>query len=411
MQKFDVIIVGGGMAGASLALALSPKVSGQKLKTALIDQRSLSAAPLAGTSPWRPRVSAINEASRRLFENLGCWQNMVDQRLCPYRCMEVWDGEGTGRINFDADELGLPDLGHIIENDVIRNGLLMALADSGVELIEHQQALDVHLDQRSGHQITLNDEQILKAPLLVAAEGAESPLRRMAGIPANQKDYRHHALVTTVETSLPHRHSARQVFLGSGPLAFLPLPDVNGRHFCSIVWSLVPAEADRIQSLDDPAFCEALARAFEHQAGNILQADECLRFPLRQRYVRQYHRQGVAVVGDAAHTIHPLAGQGANLGLMDIAVLAEELLRAFRRGDNLAGQHILDRYQRRRMGNNRIMQAAMAGFQNIFDTPDPGIRWLRNTGLKITDRQPLLKSLFIQQAMGLKDDLPELVRL
>ena len=203
MQTFDVIIVGGGMVGASLALALSPKNSGQELKVALIDRHSLSATPLDSASPWQPRVSAINEASMRLFQNLGCWQQMVDQRLCAYRHMEVWDGEGTGSIEFDANELGFSDLGHIIENDVIRNALLMALADSGVELFENRQALDFYLDQQANHKVKLETELILQAPLLVAAEGAESPLRKLAGIPANQKDYRHHALVTTVEIETP----------------------------------------------------------------------------------------------------------------------------------------------------------------------------------------------------------------
>lgn len=411
MQMFDVIIVGGGIVGASLALALSPEHSGQDLKIALLDQRSLSASPLHSSSPRRARVSAINETSRRLFNNLGCWRSMVDQRLCAYHHMEVWDGGGTGSIEFDAGKSGFSELGHIIENDVIRNALLMELADSGVQLFDHLNALDFHLDQQAGHKVALSEELTLQAPLLIAAEGAESPLRKLAGIPANQKDYRHHALVTTVETERPHRFSTRQVFLDSGPLAFLPLPDQDGKHFCSIVWSLVPAEADRIQSLDAGAFCEELARAFEYRAGKILHADERLRFSLRQRYVRQYHRQGVAVVGDAAHTIHPLAGQGVNLGLMDVAVLSEELLCASRRGDRLAGEHILDRYQRRQMGTNRVMQLAMAGFQNLFDAQAPGIRWLRNTGLKVTNQQSVVKRLFIEQAMGLKGDLPELARL
>lgn len=411
MQPFDVIIVGGGMVGASLALALSSSISGQKLKIALIDRHSLPASPLNSASSWQPRVSAINEASRRLFQNLGCWQHMADQRLCAYRHMEVWDGEGTGSIEFDANELGFPDLGHIIENDVIRHALLKALADSEVELYGDQIALDFHLDQQGSHKVMLEGEQTLQGRLLIAAEGAESPLRKLAGIPANQKDYRHHALVTTVETELSHQHSARQVFLDTGPLAFLPLPDRDGRHFCSIVWSLIPEGADRIQSLEESAFCNELERAFEHRAGKILWADERLRFPLRQRYVRQYHRQGVAVVGDAAHTIHPLAGQGVNLGLMDVAVLAEELIRASRRGDRLAAEHILDRYQRRQMGSNRMMQTAMSGFQNLFDAHDLGIRWLRNTGMKLTDKEVAIKRLFIKQAMGLTGDLPNLVRL
>ena len=405
MEKFDVIIVGGGMVGASLALALDQA----NISIALVDQQSLEATPLTGDAPWQPRVSALTEATVNLFNRLGVWQAMIDQRVCPYHHMTVWDGEGTGEIEFDAESVHRSTIGHIVENDVIRQALLAKLAGSSVTLFGEESGSEYFLDG-SGGSVQLSDNKEISAPLLVAADGAESTLRKQAGIPLDQKDYQHHAIVTTVETEKPHGHDARQVFLDTGPLAFLPLPDKDNKHYCSIVWSLLPDQADRIMALSDQAFCDELERAFESRAGKIIHGDARFRFPLRQRHVRQYHRQGVVVVGDAAHTIHPLAGQGVNLGLMDVAVLAEEMLRAHQRGDKLYGSHILDRYQRRRKGHNMAMMVAMKGFQNLFGSNDLAIRWLRNTGLKVTQQLPPVKQLFIQLAMGTVGDLPELVR-
>ncbi|MFK0571877.1 FAD-dependent oxidoreductase [Endozoicomonas sp.] len=405
MQTFDVIIVGGGMVGASLALALSQ--SG--IPTALVDQQTLQASCLSENDPWQPRVSALTEASIKLFKYLNAWEGMIAQRVCPYSHMVVWDGEGTGEIKFDADSLPQKSLGYIVENDVIRHGLLQQLAESGVQCFGEQSHLDYKLSGQGG-EVVLSSGEVLSAPLLVAADGANSRLRQMSGIPSDQKDYSHHALVTTVETELSHHNTARQVFLDTGPLAFLPLQDQGERHYCSIVWSLLPAEADRIECLNDEAFCSELQRAFEGRAGTILKADRRLRFPLRQRHARQYHRQGVVLVGDAAHTIHPLAGQGVNLGLMDVAVLTEELTRAVKRGDDFSAAHILDRYQRRRRVHNLSVMAAMTGFQNLFGANNLGIRWVRNTGLKLANQLPLIKEMIVQQAAGISGDIPDFMR-
>ncbi|WP_257294087.1 FAD-dependent oxidoreductase [Endozoicomonas sp. YOMI1] len=400
MQTIDVIIVGGGMVGASLALALAR--SG--MQTALVDQQTLQPGSFSPDDPWQPRVSALTEASVKLLDYLDAWEGIVNQRACPYTHMTVWDGEGTGEVEFDAKTLG-----YIVENEVIRSALLQQLARSTVRRFDQQTTLEYTLSGQGG-EIVLKNGEVLCAPLLVAADGAESRLRQLSGIPANQKDYKHHALVTTVETELFHHHSARQVFLDSGPLAFLPLQSQGERHYCSIVWSLLPAEADRIDALSDDAFCQELERAFEHRAGNLLKVDKRFRYPLRQRHARQYHRQGVVLVGDAAHTIHPLAGQGVNLGFMDMAVLADELIKAAGRGDDYFAPHVLDRYQRRRIGHNALMMAAMTGFQNLFGANDPGIRWIRNTGLTLTNRLPFIKDMIVGQATGLSNDIPEFIQ-
>ncbi len=403
MQTFDVVIIGGGMVGTALALALG----GGGLRVALVEQQTLKASALSLDDPWQPRVSALNEASVRWFDYLGVWQGMVAQRVCPCTHMTVWDGKGTGQVEFDAQSSS--PLGYIVENDVIRNALLHQLADSTVQCFDDQTQLEYRLSGQGG-EVVLGSGDTLQAPLLVAADGAQSKLRQLSCIAVSQKDYHHHALVTTVETEFGHQDTARQVFLDSGPLAFLPLSSRHGHHYCSIVWSLLPDEADRIAALDDEAFCAELGCAFEHRAGKILGADRRLRFPLRRCHARQYHRQGVVLVGDAAHTIHPLAGQGVNLGLMDAAVLAQEMIRAMQRGDDWWAAHILDRYQRRRRGENAAMMAAMSGFQHLFGAADPGVRWLRNTGLKLTNKMPLVKALFMEQASGLSGDIPEFIR-
>ncbi|WP_419533385.1 FAD-dependent oxidoreductase [Endozoicomonas sp.] len=405
MQTYDVIIAGGGMVGASLALALDR--SGMRI--ALVEQQALLPGSLSRRGPWQPRVSALTEASVKLFKYLGVWEDMIAQRVCPYTDMVVWDGEGTGEVRFDAKTLPQQNLGYIVENDVVRNALLHKLASSKVQCYGEQSQVDYKLSGQGG-DVILESGEPLYAQLLVAADGANSNLRQQSGIPVNQKDYRHHALVTTVETELFHHYTARQVFLDSGPLAFLPLESVDGRHYCSIVWSLLPSEADRIEALNDDEFARELQRVFESRAGEILKVDERFRYPLRQRHARQYHRQGIVLVGDAAHTIHPLAGQGVNLGLMDVAVLTEELIKATGRGDDYFAPHVLDRYQRRRIGHNSLMMTAMSGFQNLFGANDLGIRWMRNTGLKLTNRLPLMKEMIVGHAIGLSNDIPEFIR-
>ena len=409
MQTFDIIIIGGGMVGAALALALGRA----GLHTALVERQTLKASVLSLDDPWQPRVSALNEASVRWFEYLGAWQGMVTQRVCPYTHMTVWDGEGTGQVEFDAQSRerssSIYPLGYIVENSVIRSALLHQLVGSSVHCFDHQTQLEYRLNGQGG-EVVLASGDVLQAPMLVAGDGAQSKIRQLSGISLSQNDYHHHALVTTVETEFCHQHVARQVFLDSGPLAFLPLSSRDGRHYCSIVWSLLPDEADRIERLDDSAFCTELGRAFEHRAGVILSADQRLRFGLRRRHARQYHRQGVVLVGDAAHTIHPLAGLGVNLGLMDAAVLTQEVVRAVQRGDDWWAAHILDRYQRRRRGDNAAIMTAMSGFQHLFGATDPSIRWLRNTGLKLTNKMPLAKALFVELASGLSGDIPEFIR-
>ncbi|MCL6270286.1 FAD-dependent monooxygenase [Sansalvadorimonas sp. 2012CJ34-2] len=402
-REFDIIVLGGGISGAAMALALADT----PLSVALVDTSALEPVEHDGT--FDARVSALTEASRHLLNNLGAWERMVEQRVSPYYGMEVWDAAGTGTIKFSARELAVSRLGHIVENNVTRGALLEKLATTSVHMMG---GLEVQGLKKKGDQVELKlwDKSLLHARLVIAADGANSRARGWASIPMREWDYLHHAIVTTVETEKPHKDTAWQVFQHTGPLAFLPLPSENGRNYCSIVWSQIPDEARRLMGLPDEEFCELLEQTIEGKLGRILSCEKRHKFPLRQRHARQYHRGHVVLVGDAAHTIHPLAGQGANLGLLDVASLAGEIKRACERDEDFASKMVLDRYQRSREGHNLAMAGIMEGLQRIFDSDNMLFSWLRNTGLNIVDHLPVLKQEIVTRAMGIKGEIPELAR-
>ena len=404
-MRADVLIVGAGMVGSALALALHH--SG--LEILLLDGGPLTVRPHDPDAPFEPRVSALSAASQRILERLGAWQGISQRRLSPYSDMRVWDGSGTGQIHFSAASVHARVLGHIVENRVIQDGLLERLHDSDVGLLANARLEQM---RRSGDEwlLTLADGRSLRAPLVVAADGAQSAVRRLTGCPTREWDYLHHAIVTSVRCSQPHQATAWQRFTDHGPLAFLPLLRDGQQDWCSIVWSITPEQAEKAMAMDDHAFCQALEAAFEGRLGTVLQADPRVCVPLRQRHAKRYVAEGLALIGDAAHTIHPLAGQGVNLGFLDAAVLAEELQHASDRGERLADERVLSRYERRRMPHNLALMAAMEGFERLFQADPLPLRWLRNSGLKLVEQIPDAKALFVRQALGLSGDLPGLAR-
>jgi len=404
-MRADLLIVGAGMVGSALALALQH--SG--LEILLLDGSPLSVKPFDEQSAFEPRVSALSMASQRILERLGAWQGIEARRLSPYSDMRVWDGSGTGQIHFSAASVHAQVLGHIVENRVVQDGLLQRLHDSEIGLLANARLEQM---RRSGDEwlLTLADGRTLRAPLVVAADGAHSAVRRLTGCETREWDYLHHAIVTSVRCSEPHQATAWQRFTDDGPLAFLPLLRDGQQDWCSIVWSTTPEQAERLMKLEDSDFCAQLERAFEGRLGTVLQADPRLCVPLRQRHAKRYVAEGLALIGDAAHTIHPLAGQGVNLGFLDAATLAEELQHAYERGERLADIRVLSRYERRRMPHNLALMAAMEGFERLFQADQLPLRWLRNSGLKWVEQLPEAKALFVRQALGLSGDLPELAR-
>ena len=319
------------------------------------------------------------------------------------RRMHVW--ERTGEVHFDSAEIGEPCLGHIIENAVVQWAV-----ERRIEALPH---VEWHRgDELEGLVVDGDDARAvlrgrsLRGSLVVGADGASSRVRELADIGATRGDYRQEAVVAEVRTSLPHRETAWQRFLPAGPLAFLPL--ANGAS--SIVWSTTPAHAAELCALDEDAFGFAVADAFEWKLGAVAATGARASFPLHHLHARAYVRDRVALAGDAAHVVHPLAGQGVNLGLLDAAALAEVVGRAHGLGRDIGSRATLRRYERWRRGHNALMQAVLGGFRHLFSSPWPPVRWLRETGFSLTDRIPPLKAGFMRHASGFDGDLPALAR-
>ncbi|EFB1495681.1 FAD-dependent 2-octaprenylphenol hydroxylase [Escherichia coli] len=400
MQSVDVAIVGGGMVGLTVACGLQ----GSGLRVAVLEQRVPE--PLAADAPPQLRVSAINAASEKLLTRLGVWQDILSRRASCYHGMEVWDKDSFGHISFDDQSMGYSHLGHIVENSVIHYALWnKAQQSSDITLLAPAELQQVAWGENETF-LTLKDGSMLTARLVIGADGANSWLRNKADIPLTFWDYQHHALVATIRTEEPHDAVARQVFHGEGILAFLPLSDP---HLCSIVWSLSPEEAQRMQQASEDEFNRALNIAFDNRLGLCKVESARQVFPLTGRYARQFAAHRLVLVGDAAHTIHPLAGQGVNLGFMDAAELIAELKRLHRQGKDI-GQYIyLRRYERSRKHSAALMLAGMQGFRDLFSGTKPAKKLLRDIGLKLADTLPGVKPQLIRQAMGL-NDLPEWLR-
>jgi len=402
VKTFDILVAGGGMIGSALALGLSR----QGWQVALVegaDHETLLQAPDPATTvaDFEPRVSAVSVASQQFLEQLGVWSEVTAGRHCPYQTMTVWDGDGTGRIQFEAAELQARALGTIVENRSIVRALFTALEQSPVELIEGARITGCKRFSES-YTVELEDGRALSAGLVVGCDGANSRLRQWVGLPTREWDYDQLAIVCTVRTAQSHRFTAWQRFSTTGPLAFLPLLTESGsEHFCSIVWSQDTGEARRLMSLGDSEFAAELERAIERELGTVEAVSNRFAFPLRQRHAKDYIAPGFALVGDAAHTIHPLAGQGANLGYGDVRALLDELSRARKTGLSPANELVLARYQRRRKGENLTMMAAMEGFKQLFGRDELPVRWLRNTGLRWLNQLGPVKNRIAAEAMGL----------
>ncbi|NLS54181.1 FAD-dependent 2-octaprenylphenol hydroxylase [Hafnia alvei] len=397
MQSFDVVIAGGGMVGLATAAALQ----GSGLRIAVIENRIPEHAEL--TPEPALRVSAINAASERLLQHLGVWQDILALRASAYQGMEVWESDSFGRIAFRAQEYGHTHLGHIIENRVIQLALWNKVSrQSEVTMIAPATLQQVAWGENEAF-ITLDNGQMLTARLVIGADGAHSWLRQHADIPLTFWDYGHHALVATIKTERPHEGCARQIFRPNGILAFLPLEDA---HLCSIVWSVSPEEAQRLAALPECDFNRELAVAFDTRLGLCEVVSARQSHPLVGRYARSFAAHRLALVGDAAHTIHPLAGQGVNLGFMDAAELASEIKRLQRQGKDIGRYMYLRRYERTRKHSAALMLTAMQGFRQLFDGDNPAKKLLRDVGMALADNLPGLKPRLVRHAMGLAD-LPE----
>jgi 2-octaprenylphenol hydroxylase len=396
--SYDVAVAGGGMVGAALACSLAMK----GFEVALIEQNTPQDHWPDGDIDLR--VSALTRASQNILSNLGAWDAMLAMRVSPYRRMHVWDAGSFGEIHFDCSEIGETDLGHIVENRVIQLALWQRLHQlSHVHLFCPNRVMRIDLPNR---QLLLDDATVISAHLIVAADGRDSPVRQMAGIETRGWNYGQHALVATVSHTAPHQATAWQRFLPTGPLAFLPLND--GRS--SIVWSTTPAEANRLCHLSATEFSLLLAQAIEHKLGDITSVGPRGVFPLRLQHAIPYVLEGLALTGDSAHAIHPLAGQGVNLGLLDAATLVECLCDGRASGRKPGSLRDLRRYERIRKGDNLRMQGAMDLFKRLFSNANPLLGLLRGAGLALADRITPLNHFFMYQALGLQGERPNLCK-
>jgi len=327
-------------------------------------------------------------------------------RVSPYRGMFVGDATGTGSIGFDAAEIGEPDLGHIVENRVTQLALWECLGEmSNIHRLCPDSVRRLELGGEKP-RLELNSGIQIEAQLVVAADGANSRIRELAGIASAGWSYDQHAIVATVRPEKHHGEVARQRFMPTGPLALLPID--NGS--CSIVWSTLPAHAEFLMGLDEAGFCRELELASQLKLGRIERVGPRAVFPLRLRHAKRYVSEGLALVGDAAHGIHPLAGQGVNLGLLDAAVLVDVLRDARERGRPLGSQFSLRRYERGRKGNNLEMLALMDLFKRLFSNDNQPLTLLRNLGLNLADAAGPVKQILVRRAMGLTGELPSLAR-
>ena len=397
-QEFDVVVVGGGMVGAAVACALG----GSSLKVAVIEaQVPESFSP---DQPHDLRVSALSIASRNILDAVGAWQGVISKRFCPFRRMRVW--ENAGDTTFNSEDIGASELGYIVENRVTQLALLERLpAFANVTVMMPQTIKKIDYDGHSS-EIALADGQTLQAKLLVAADGGQSRVRQAVGLGVTGWDYQQHALVIYVETAYPQQDITWQRFVSSGPQAFLPLTGNYG----SIVWYQSPDEVRRLQGLPHEQLKSELMAAFPDCLGEITQILGVASFPLKRQHAQHYVKQGVALVGDAAHMINPLAGQGVNIGLLDAAALAEVIIDAELRGKNIAEVGVLKRYESMRRNENLKMMTVMDVFYQSFSNDILPIKLVRNIGLGLAQRLTPVRNKVMKAAMGLEGRLPKLAR-
>ncbi len=394
-RQVDVVIVGGGMVGLSLACAL--KNTG--LHTVVVERSESTPRFSLGRDC---RVSAIVAGTAEMLRGIGIWPHL-EGKVQAIAAMRVWDDQHFGSIRFEAEEIDREALGYLIENSVLSQALLDVVHDA--ENVEWRcPAVVDEVHWRMSHvEVTLDDGSELHAPLIVGADGGNSWLRSQAGIQTWSHRFGQRGIVATVRPQFNHHGVAYQRFLPTGPLAMLPMSG----DLCSIVWSADDAEADRLMMLDDDAFREALQLAFGPQLGRVEEIGERAAFPLRSQLAKHMVRPRLALIGDAAHQIHPLAGLGVNLGIRDAMVLAQELADARRFKEDIGSLDVLSRMRRNRMPDILAVMGGMESFHHLFTSDFPGAALLRDAGMRMMGNAGALKSLLMRHSTGLSLPLPK----
>ncbi|WP_119329395.1 UbiH/UbiF/VisC/COQ6 family ubiquinone biosynthesis hydroxylase [Cysteiniphilum halobium] len=388
-MKYDVIVVGGGMAGLSLTLGLAQK----GFKIAVIEARNIVKS-FDQTIPPK-RVSAINSASQALLNDLDVWHNIADTRINNYVAMDVWDQNSTAQLYLKAEECSLMSLGAIVENDLIVAQLYQSLTMLDVAIFEESKIVEL-TSYSSQTTITLDNGTLLEAVLIVGADGADSFIRQQYGFDCTVNPYHQYAIVANVKTAKPHQNIAYQRFLKNGVLALLPLSEP---FLCSIVYSIASEELVKLSAMDDEMFNEHLSVTSDGRLGQLQLQSKRMSFELIERHVDTYYKQGVVLIADAAHTMHPLAGQGINLGFADVRALIDVLTETKRLQRNIADVSALAKYARKRQFDNQLMIQMMQGLKKLFCNDHPLLRPLRALGVNAVNKNKWLKRFFIEHAV------------
>ena len=387
-DNFDVIVAGAGLVGACTALALA----GKGFRVAIVEAVAPRENVDISAVNYDLRVSAISPRSRGILQQLGAWQQLADERVCYYQQMHIWHQHGQASIAFDAVDLASDNLGAIVENRLLQQTLLQACErQSRIEWFMPDHIQTLLENHAGGVELRLDSGRHLAAGLLIAADGRNSPTRALAGFDAQVGQYQQTAIVANVETENPHRYTAWQRFLSTGPLAFLPL--ANGQS--SIVWSCDNELAAQLASAADDEFCDALGEAFEFKLGRVSACSDRLSFPLGWHHCEHWVKDRVMLIGDAAHSVHPLAGQGVNLGFSDVEIFAVLV------GDRLDSipQRQLRRYERQRKSETWLAANSFSALKWIYGLDQKWVSQIRNLGMRVVDQTPCVKRTLLNRAV------------